>query len=327
MIILFFFCVTLVIGAVVEKKFNLLSTLKAHIVTTIPDVPWDSIQDRAWSEEFNLVNITSSKDLSSQKAYFFSSTENNAPLIISLHTWSGTYAQNDPLAIKALESNWNYIHPDFRGANNTEQACLSELAISDIDDAISYAISHGNVDLDNIFVIGTSGGGYAVLGHYLKTSYDINTFFSWVPISDLHAWYGQSVARNQKYKVDILKCTGSNESLNVDAAIARSPLYWDLPDTLQNIEIYAGIQDGYRGSVPVSHSIDFYNKISKDNEVTSGDMTKILTRTIYHSNETIGGKKLLYKADSEHATLSIFNGGHEMLTDFAFNRMLELSSD
>lgn len=328
---LFFLCVGAAIGTVVEKKMNLLSRLKAHVVTALPEVPWDSIKRQDWRDEFNLVSISSSKDLSLQKAYFISSPERNAPLIISLHTWSGTYEQNDPLAIKALESGWNYIHPDFRGANNTENACLSELAISDIDDAIAYAINNGNVDLDNIFVIGVSGGGYAVLGHYLKTSYDINTFFSWVPISDLEAWYGQSVSRMQKYSIDILNCTGSDESLNFDVALDRSPLYWDLPDKVQDIEIYAGIHDGYRGSVPVSHSIDFYNKVAKNdpdgNEVGTEDIKRILTRTIYSSDETIGGRKLLYKAESDNVSLSIFDGGHEMLTDFAFERMRDLSSD
>ncbi|MFA5326348.1 MAG: hypothetical protein WC384_01025 [Prolixibacteraceae bacterium] len=43
------------------------------------------------------------------------------PLVVSLHTWSGDYTQEDPLAKEILLRDWNYIHPDFRGVNNKQQ--------------------------------------------------------------------------------------------------------------------------------------------------------------------------------------------------------------
>jgi len=120
------------------------------------------------------------------------------PLIVSLHTWSGDYSQNDPLAEMARKEGWNYIHPDFRGPNRTRDACLSKKAITDIDDAVQYAKDNGNgnVDMNNIFIVGASGGGYATLGSYLKISHQIKAFLSWVPISDLSAWFHQSKNRN-----------------------------------------------------------------------------------------------------------------------------------
>ncbi|WP_010553442.1 alpha/beta hydrolase family protein [Pseudoalteromonas arctica] len=86
----------------------------------------------------------------------FVSSKDTAPLIMSLHTWSGDYQQFDPLASLSLKAGWNYIHPDFRGPNNSTDSCLSDKVISDIDDSIFYVIKNGNVDKDNIFIVGTS---------------------------------------------------------------------------------------------------------------------------------------------------------------------------
>ena len=78
-----------------------------------------------------------------------------------MHTWSGDYNQEDPLAKEVLLRDWNYIHPDFRGPNNNSNACGSSLVITDLEDAIQFAINHGIVDTANTHIIGVSGGGYA----------------------------------------------------------------------------------------------------------------------------------------------------------------------
>ena len=92
-------------------------------------------------------------------------------------------------------------------------ACLSNKALADIDDAIQYAKDNGHVDTNNVFVVGVSGGGYATLGLYLRVSHQIKTFFSWVPVSDLSAWFYQSKNRNAKYAQDILQCTSDGITL------------------------------------------------------------------------------------------------------------------
>lgn len=317
-------CVFFLLGSVFEKKNNFLSTLKEK---TSQSIPWDSLQKETWGSEFKVVEIVSSEDSSKQYAYFLAAKD-KSPLIVSLHTWSADYQQNDPMSDKALKQGWNYIHPDFRGANNSTDACLSELVISDIDDSISYAIDNGNVDLDNVFIVGVSGGGYTALGSYLRTKHKINTFFSWVPISDLSKWFQQSLSRKQKYSIDILRCTDSEKELNLSEAVKRSPLYWEIPSKLQNIEIYAGIKDGYFGSVPVSHSIDFYNKIAalddKSMIVTPAESMSIMSKGIFESTQMIDDRKLLFNKKSSHASITIFDGGHEMLTDYTFERMKEL---
>ena len=224
----------------------------------------DPQQNKGWPKEYQLISIPSSIDNTHQPAFYRSTTSTQPkPLVISLHTWSGNYTQQEPLTPFFTKEDWNYIHPDFRGPNKTPDACLSEKVLPDIDDAIAYAIQHGNVDQDKIFLIGTSGGAYATLGCFIRLKHRINTFLAWVPISDLEAWYWQSNHRGAGYADDVLKSTSKGNTLNVAEARRRSPLFWDLPAKPNGkLEIYAGIRDGYDGSVPISHSILFYNKIA-----------------------------------------------------------------
>jgi pimeloyl-ACP methyl ester carboxylesterase len=287
-----------------------------------------------WPEEFKVVTIPSSTDGAEQFAYYLGAPSGKKkPLVVSLHTWSCDFSKNDRLAPMVMDEGWNYIHPDFRGPNRTLEACLSQKAVSDIDDAIQYAIEHGNVDLSSIFVVGSSGGGYATLGAYLKTRHRIRCFFSWAPISDLAAWYHQSLKINPKYRRDILNCTSENNIFNEHEARSRSPLFWDLPENLPGrLELYAGINDGYAGCVPISHSILFYNRVAEhlgneNNLVDSDDLVRLLTRGIPQNDdmETIGGRKIKYKRDTASLSLTIFDGAHEMLPRYCFNRMKEIA--
>ncbi len=293
-------------------------------------IKWDYTTSTDWPDDFAIVTIPSSADDTEQSAYFIKApSEKTKPLVISLHSWSGNYSQNDVLASMAKDAGWNYIHPDFRGPNQSVDACLSEKVISDIDDAIQYAINNGNVDLTNIFVAGASGGGYATLGVYLKNHHQIRAFFSWVPISDLTAWYNESLIRGTKYAKNILNCTSEGTILNIHEARLRSPLFWELPKKLSGrLEIYAGINDGYNGSVPISHSILFYNRIAEHfgyqtDLVTQDDILKLLTRGIDQSNDLgmLGGRQIYYIRDTSLLSLTIFDGGHEMLPEYCFERM------
>lgn len=229
----------------------------------------------AWPAAFQVIEIRSSVDGRIQKAYYHRTSSQAArPLVVSLHGWSGDFSKGDSLAALALEHDWNYVHPDFRGPGRTPDACLSEKVISDIDDAITDAIGRGGVDTNNVFVAGASGGGYAATGMYLKSRHAIRAFLAWVPITDLRAWYRESLSRSNEYAGDILRCTSSGEKLDEEEAIRRSPLYWDLPASPRGIvELYAGIDDGHSGPVPISHSILFYNRIVEKYGDPEGAMT------------------------------------------------------
>jgi pimeloyl-ACP methyl ester carboxylesterase len=319
------------------KKFQLLIACATLIVLGLVSgvALRNSDVETFWPEGVSVVRIKSSVDGTIQKARFFSAqSSRQQPLVVSLHTWSGDYDQKDPLAEKAKNSDWNYIHPDFRGPNRRADACLSDKVMSDIDDAIQFAIDNGSVDLQNIFVVGASGGGHAALGAYMRTRHNIRAFLAWVPISDLEAWYWQSKYRRSTYADDIVACTSANDTFNIAEALKRSPLHWEMPPTLNGrLEMYAGVNDGYSDSVPISHSILFFNKVVEhvgkpSMFINQDEMIECLTRGIpeAESNRKMEGRAVLYSRDAEQVSLIIFDGGHEILSDYCFNRMIEIAA-
>jgi len=320
-------------GVFLMKNKTISSYLNQALVEDSPK--FDDTRKLEWSNDFKLVDIQSSVDRNLQKAYFFKSKSDQAkPLIVSLHSWSGYYDQKDGLADLSKGKDLNYIHPDFRGANWTKEACCSDLALSDIDDAISYAIKNSNVDTNNIYVIGSSGGGYATLSTFMKSKHKIKKFSAWVPISDLVAWYAESKIIGNKYAQNILDCTESKNGLDIEKAKSRSPLHWKAPvEKLRNsqLAIYTGIYDGIQGSVPITHSINFYNKIL--NEQSISDTVKKVTdfeklsllefRKPLGDFGSIADRRVFLKKESGNVSLTIFEGNHEMLTEFAFNNLIK----
>lgn len=271
-------------------------------------------------------------DIDNQSAYFKKSSKENQPLIVSLHSWSGDYTQADALSEYVSDLDWNYIRPDFQGRNNHPKSCGSELVISDIDVAIDYAMEKGNVDKSKIFVVGESGGGYATLVSFMNSTHDINTFMSWVPITDLEAWYLESVGRNQAYAEDILACTNSDGELNVDEARKRSPLYMETPkEKLKNskVMLFTGIHDGYDGSVPITHAINFYNKLAKEHDEDTIEKPEIIDllgkRTSEKSLGDIQGRDIHLKQSFGNVEITIFEGGHELLEEYTIDILKELS--
>ncbi|MFU8861786.1 MAG: alpha/beta hydrolase family protein [Cyclonatronaceae bacterium] len=321
------------IGIFLRQNMTTWSLIWKPFVETY--IKFDDTRQTKWNKEFELVEIKSSIDNSLQKSYFYKSKSNEPkPLIVSLHTWSGDYSQNDGLAEICKQKDLNYIHPDFRGANNTINACCSELALADIDDAITYAIKNSNIDTTKIYVIGVSGGGYATLSTFMKSKHSISKFSAWASITDLIAWYNESRIRKSIYADNILDCTGSKNELNIENAKQKSPIYWKTPtEKIQSskLTIYAGIYDGIQGSVPITHSINFYNKLLSDMSVsdTSKYVTDFEKLQLLEKREPIGDygeiadRKIFLKKEFGNLTIIIFEGNHEMLTEFALNELLE----
>ena len=296
---------------------------------------FDDSRESTWDSDFKVVDIQSTLDNSQQKAYFFKSkSAAPEPLVVSLHSWSGTYEQKDELAALSKAKDLNYIHPDFRGVNWTNDACCSDLSMQDIDDAIDYAIKNSKVDLSRIYVIGSSGGGYATLATFMKSKHSIRRFSAWVPISDLPAWYTQSKIMGTKYAENILDCTSSKDSLNLEIAIRKSPIYWKTPVEKLNtteLQIFAGVYDGIQGSVPITHSINFYNKVLKDKLVNDSTLFVSDSEKLYllEFRKALGNlgriadRKVFLKKQSGNLGLTIFEGNHEMLTEYAFNELIK----
>ncbi|GAB3917798.1 alpha/beta hydrolase family protein [Larkinella terrae] len=281
-------------------------------------------------------SIRSSLDNYTQVFYYDKSTASTPqPLVVELHSWSNSAdSQKDMLATEANAKKWNYIFPNFRGVNNHPKACCSEFVIADIDEAIDWALKNLPVDPQRIYVIGTSGGGYATLAMYMKSRHAIQTFSAWASISDLAAWYGESVERKNKYAAEIVQCTGATSGFDAQKARERSPLFWKTPVKKRKnsqLQIYAGIHDGYTGSVPISHSIHFYNKVladtgekDKNRYVSENDadvMLKTQTFPAARTPQTIADRAILYQKSSKNNRLTIFEGTHEILKTAALEQI------
>lgn len=302
---------------------------------TDPNVQYDETAVSEWDPDFMIVRIESTMDGNFENAYFHGAVSGTPqPLVVSLHTWSGDYTQHDPLALLCKSEDLNYIHPNFRGPNWTIEACCSELAINDIDDSITYALENGNVDPSRIYVIGVSGGGYATLAMFMKSRHKIRKFSAWVPISDLSAWYEESLIRGNRYSNDILACTGSGEKgLDRKQSELRSPLHWETrPNRLGESElaIHAGVYDGIQGSVPITHSINFYNKVLADlypggskSAVSEIEKAKLLEfRKPLGDFGIIGGREICLEKSHGNLRLIIFTGNHEILPEAALGNLI-----
>lgn len=316
---------------------QMLFQLLAYTVFYLPvnaqvkTVLWDDTQKLKWGNEFSLVAIKSSKDSSLQNAWFYKSKKKTLqPLIVSLHTWSGDYNQEDPLAKEILLRDWNYIHPDFRGANNNPMACGSSLVIADLEDAIHYAVKNGVVDTTNVHIVGVSGGGYAAMLAYMKINYPVRSFNAWVGISNLSDWYWESKGRNTKYATDIEQVVMKNGKPDWSELESRSPIKLPFPAGKREqatLNIYAGLHDGYTGSVPITHSILFYNKIAaalfpgiKEHLVTDSTIISLLTKRTNPGTDTsvkLNGRIIHLSKQLNNLSLTIFEGGHEMLVPSA----------
>jgi lysophospholipase L1-like esterase/pimeloyl-ACP methyl ester carboxylesterase len=288
---------------------------------------WDNTISKNWPEGFVPVEIKSSADGKTQKAIFYKSThEGNQPLIVSLHTWSGDYLQEDPLAAEVVLRGWNYIHPDFRGPNNNPEACGSEKVISDIEDAIRFALENGNVNENEVHIIGVSGGGYASLLSFMKLKYPVKSFSAYASISNLEDWYWECKGRGLKYAGDLEGVTTNGKGFDAAEAQKRSPAMMDFPGEKRNgasLFIYTGVHDGYTGSVPVTHSINMYNRLlramypEQKNQLVSDSLKLVLLAKRMNPNPDVnlvfGERKVHIHRELPKLSLTIFEGTHEMI--------------
>ncbi|WP_299159381.1 prolyl oligopeptidase family serine peptidase [uncultured Eudoraea sp.] len=320
-------------GVIIENQFDIFPNFLSE-----EDQNVEIREAPKWSDEFKIVEIKSPIDETLQSAYFYKTkSPDPQPLVVSLHTWSNDYTQYDSINEFSLEKDYNYIHPNFRGVNNTKDACCSELVISDIDASIDFALENANVDTTRIYVIGMSGGGYATLAMFMKSKHKIKKFSSWVPLVDLIQWYDETKILKLKYAPEILVCTQSKDDvLNEEIARQKSPIFWKTPVdklTYSTLEISTGIYDGMIGNgvIPITHSINFYNKLLTDLGLT--DSTKYVSDTeklaLLEFRKPLGdfgqisGREVMLLKETNNIKLTLFEGGHEILTKYAFEELIK----
>ncbi|MFM8477542.1 MAG: alpha/beta hydrolase family protein, partial [Planctomycetaceae bacterium] len=179
------------------------------------------------------------------------------PLFVFLHSWSSDYLQDNSKWLReCVRHNWIWLHPNFRGANQTPKACGSRFARQDILDAMDWAERKWKVDQSRIYVAGVSGGGHMSL---LMAGWHPDRFSAvsaWVGPTDLAEWhrFHTQNGKPQKYakmiEKSLLGPPGASVLIDADYR-ERSPVFHlsrvgDLPVT-----IWAGVEDGHSGSVPI----------------------------------------------------------------------------
>jgi pimeloyl-ACP methyl ester carboxylesterase len=264
-----------------------------------------------------------------------SASKQPTPLFVFLHSWSADYTQdNSKWMVECVRRNWIWIHPNFRGINQTPKACGSKFARQDILDAIRFAREKWQVDNTRVYIAGVSGGGHMSLlmaGHHPE---EFSAVSAWVGPMDLIEWHRFHVmdGKPDKYAQMIELSIGGppGTSAEIDADYRdRSPVFnlsrtGDLP-----ISILAGVQDGHSGSVPVSHSLHAFNEIAKahGSAVISDEDIRSLTKDRKLSNpqpsdlveDPILGRQIHLQRTSGRSVVTIFEGGHESIPPSAFS--------
>lgn len=305
-----FFCAAASIAAIKG-----LEMWRARNWTTVP-----------YALQNNTVIIDAALSAPKQEAHFFSSNV-PAPLIVDLHPWSsalGAAAGDNGIRLDELayRKSWSYIRPTLTGHNRNPTGCCGNEMIDAIKVAIDFA--RKNAQVTSVHVIGGSGGGYTALCGALSGKLDgIAAYQVWIPITDLESWYQQRPPVS--YERDILACTNSSAKLNVAEARRRSPIYMSVPSQLPTVHLFAGVHDGsggsISGSVPITHTIRMYNKLSKD-PIGDDVLLRLLEARkgpLSDSNMSIDGRQVHLAAESGSVSVTIFEGGHEVLANAAMD--------
>lgn len=278
------------------------------------------------------VRIPSTADGHQQPALWVEPTAPGPrPLLVALHSWSVGYDQvaSIPYARWARQNGWAMIHPDFRGVSNNAAATGSDLAVQDIVDAVEWAKRHADIDPNNVYVIGFSGGGMMSLNMAGRHPDLFAGAISWVPIYDLVEWYRYSY--NQRYVTQIAASCGGNPLASAaarDECLRRSPRHVLDRARSAGVPIYIGHGLGDRLVLP-EHAVWTFNHLADPAHRLSAEESAAVARNSLpaHLRGQLveptffrpGDPAPLFSRRSGNTTLVLFQGGHNAV----FNPGLE----
>ncbi|MFN9825838.1 MAG: alpha/beta hydrolase family protein [Planctomyces sp.] len=251
------------------------------------------------------------------------------PLFVFLHSWSSDYTQDNSKWLEACaERGWIWLHPNFRGINQSPQACGSRLARQDILDAIEHACELWQVDRERIYLAGVSGGGHMSLlmaGHHPER---FSAISAWVGPTDLAQWHrfhtqdGKPGKYAKMIEKSLLGAPGTSPEIDAEYR-DRSPVYHLHQATTLPVSIWAGVEDGHTGSVPVSHSLWAFNAVCRGLQrpeisdleiqqlVRDGQLQQPTADDMAEDVEL--GRKIFLRRRAGPSVVTIFDGGHESL--------------
>ncbi|MEM1445736.1 MAG: prolyl oligopeptidase family serine peptidase [Planctomycetota bacterium] len=269
---------TLEVLATAVLLFAATAALSANSTNGQSDPPPASDDPTGSETTLVRVEIVSSVDGTAQPAMWVppQKTDGPAPLLVQLHTWSGDYRQAQPrdrFFAEAQERGWAFIHPNFRGPNQTPEALASPLAIADVVDAVRFAQSNADIDATRIYLAGSSGGGHMALRMAAAEPQLWAGVSAWVPISDLFAWHathtkiveGKPTPGRYARMIEAA-CGGPPGTPQTDLQyVARSPLFHLQHAVGLPIDLNVGIHDGHQGSVPTDQTLLAFNRLADAN--------------------------------------------------------------
>jgi pimeloyl-ACP methyl ester carboxylesterase len=297
----------------------------------------------AWRQrvpKVQLVRIKSSLDGNQQRAYWYDSgARARRPLLVVLHSWSADFTQNldIPFAELAILNDWAFVHPDFRGRNNRPQATSSKAAVQDIVDAVAYAKEHASIDPDRVYLVGYSGGAMAALvlaGRHPELWAGVAV---WGAVFDLPDWYRHAKHQGEDHYEQTISASCRGAPVPGSAAERdcreRSPAtYLGAAAGRVPILLAHGLKDK---TVPPRHSLVAYDALAApsdhftdeqrafiDSKGEIPDDLRQLTKVSEPSFER-AGLAVKLKRQSRSVTLMLYEGGHDMAYNAAFQWLSE----
>ncbi len=264
--------------------------------------------------------------------WYDSGSDRKKPLLLALHSWSEDYQQHFgiPYAVFARKNDWVFIHPDFRGEFDNEDATASEKAVRDILLALEYARAKASVDESRIYVTGFSGGAMMTLIMAGRYPEKFTAVSAWVPIYDLNDWYEDLLqtpfAYTEKYQEDIEASCGGAPDTDEQAreeCSRRSPSAYLKNARGKDIRVFVsgGLQDPF---VPPSHAIRVFNDLA-DPEDSISEEDYLYIDENQSLPEGLEGQEVsdrffeeadlevVFTRESSNVTLFLFDGGHDII--------------